>query len=54
VLTRYVLEAEGVVLIVLQSAGHSMMKAGERVAVRIPANAWMTFEPATAAKGAAR
>ena len=54
VLTRYVIEAEGVALVVLQSAGHFVMQVGVRVAVRIPVDAWMAFEPATAAKGAAR
>ena len=53
VLTRYVVDVDGVPLVILQSVGHSMMKVGERVAVRIPVDAWMAFEPATAAKGAA-
>jgi ABC-type Fe3+/spermidine/putrescine transport system ATPase subunit len=54
VLTRYVVDVDGVLFVILQSAGHSMMNVGERVAVRIPVDAWMTFQTATAAKGAAR
>jgi putative spermidine/putrescine transport system ATP-binding protein/spermidine/putrescine transport system ATP-binding protein len=54
VLTRYVVDVGGIPLIILQSAGHSMMKVGEHAAVRIPVDAWMAFGPATAEKGAAR
>jgi hypothetical protein len=43
VLTRYVVDLSGVPIVILQSASGSVMRPGDRVTVRIPSNAWMTF-----------
>jgi ABC-type Fe3+/spermidine/putrescine transport system ATPase subunit len=43
VLTRYVVDVSGVPIVILQSASGSVMRPGDRVTVRIPSNAWMTF-----------
>jgi ABC-type Fe3+/spermidine/putrescine transport system ATPase subunit len=47
VLTRYVVDIAGVPFVILQSAGQSagrsVMQPGDRVAVRIPSDAWMKF-----------
>ena len=51
VLTRYVIDLAGVPFVILQSAGHSTMRVGDRVNVRIPVDAWMTFERADSVRG---
>jgi ABC-type Fe3+/spermidine/putrescine transport system ATPase subunit len=43
VLTRYVVDLSGVLFVVLQPAGNSMMRPGDRVTVRIPVDAWLRF-----------
>ncbi len=43
VLSRYVVDLAGLQFVVLQSAAGSVMRPGDRVAVRIPSDAWMTF-----------
>jgi putative spermidine/putrescine transport system ATP-binding protein len=51
VLARYVVDLAGTQFVVLQSAGHAMMRPGDRVAVRIPSDAWMTFGARSASEG---
>jgi ABC-type Fe3+/spermidine/putrescine transport system ATPase subunit len=42
-LTRYVVDLAGLQLVVLQSVSGALLRPGDRVSVRIPADAWMTF-----------
>jgi hypothetical protein len=43
VLTRYVVDIAGVPFVVLQSTSGPVMRPGDRVTIRVPADAWMTF-----------
>jgi ABC-type Fe3+/spermidine/putrescine transport system ATPase subunit len=43
VLTRYVVDIAGVPFVILQSTSGPVMRPGDRVTVRLPADAWMTF-----------
>jgi ABC-type Fe3+/spermidine/putrescine transport system ATPase subunit len=42
-LTRYTVDLGGIPFVVLQPAGGSAMQPGDRVRVRLPADAWMRF-----------
>ncbi len=42
-LTRYVVDLSGIPFVVLQAGNETVMRPGDSVTVRIPADAWLTF-----------